>query len=109
MALHPDHLRRSRVDARDAEPRLFVADETARRPEFDLVAIEFAGTRIDGGIDADQHAIWCKILARRGFDPEAAKIHVHPLFKPSARVRHPAHAQCRSEEHTSELQSLMRI
>src|SRR3546814_11535405 len=75
MALHPDHLRRSRVDARDAEPRLFVADETARRPEFDLVAIEFAGTRIDGGIDADQHAIWCKILARRGFDPEAAKIH----------------------------------
>src|SRR3546814_13154665 len=71
MALHPDHLRRSRVDARDAEPRLFVADETARRPEFDLVAIEFAGTRIDGGIDADKHAIWCKILARRGFDPEA--------------------------------------
>src|SRR3546814_20371502 len=72
MALHPDHLRRSRVDARDAEPRLFVADETARRPEFDLVAIEFAGTRIDGGIDAEQHALWCKILARRGFHLRSA-------------------------------------
>src|SRR3546814_3842132 len=50
--------------------------------------------------------------ARKRFNDRQGKIHGHPAHHQQCRPHHPGDRRgrhCRSEEHTSELQSLMRI